>query len=219
MKQKIIVQGAEAKLIQKGKVLIKDRINKNYRHKKIDSVLRKRRTRSEARIISKVGLIIDVPKIKKVSETKIEMNFISGKRLSDFLDEMSEKKALNVCKTIGKSIAKIHDIDIIHGDLTTSNMILKKKNKKENKVYFIDFGLSFHSHRIEDKAVDLHLLRQAFESKHFKRWDKYFKAVISSYKKSNHARDVLKQLEKVEMRGRYKRKQRKQRKEKIKKKD
>ena len=132
---------------------------------------------------------------------------------------MSEKKALNVCKKIGKSISKIHDIDIIHGDLTTSNMILKKKNKKENKVYFIDFGLSFHSHRIEDKAVDLHLLRQAFESKHFKRWDKYFKAVISSYKKSNHARDVLKQLEKVEMRGRYKRKKRKQRKEKIKKKD
>lgn len=211
MKQKIIVQGAEAKLIQKGKVLIKDRINKNYRHKKIDSVLRKRRTRSEARIISKVGLIIDVPKIKKVSETKIEMNFISGKRLSDFLDEMSKKKALNVCKIIGESIAKIHNIDVIHGDLTTSNMILQEKN---NKVFFIDFGLSFHSHRIEDKAVDLHLLRQAFESKHFRKWKKYFKAVLSGYKESKNYNSVLKQLEKVEMRGRYKKKQQREKKKK-----
>ena len=210
----MIAQGAEAKLIKRGKVLVKDRINKNYRHKKIDSVLRKRRTRSEAKIISKVSLVIDVPKIRKIQDTKIEMDFISGRRLSDFLDEMSEKKSLNVCKIIGKSIAKIHDIDIIHGDLTTSNMIFKDKNKK---VYFIDFGLSFHSHRIEDKAVDLHLLRQAFESKHFKRWGKYFRAVISSYKKSNHAKDVLKQLEKVEMRGRYKAKKRKDKKRKTKK--
>ena len=112
-KRKIIAQGAEAKLIQKGRVLVKDRIIKNYRHKKIDSVLRKRRTRSEAKIISKVSLVIDVPKIKKVSETKIEMDFISGKRLSDYLDEMSEKKALNVCKIIGRNVAALHDIDII----------------------------------------------------------------------------------------------------------
>jgi TP53 regulating kinase-like protein len=203
---KIIAQGAEAKLIQKKDILVKDRIKKGYRHQKIDSVLRKRRTRSEARIISKVGLIIDVPKIRKVQDTKIEMQFISGKRLSDFLDEMSEIKALNVCKIIGENIAKIHDIDVIHGDLTTSNMILQEKN---NKVFFIDFGLAFHSHRIEDKAVDLHLLRQAFESKHFRKYKKYFKAVFSGYKKSENHASVLKQLEKVEMRGRYKHKQKK----------
>ena len=176
--------------------------------------MRKRRTRSEAKIISKVSLVIDVPKIKKVSETKIEMDFISGKRLSDYLDEMSEKKALNVCKIIGRNVAALHDIDIIHGDLTTSNMIFKDKNKKENKVYFIDFGLSFHSHRIEDKAVDLHLLRQALESKHFKKWNKYFKAVISGYRKSKNYASVLKQLEKVEMRGRYKRKDKKRKEKK-----
>jgi TP53 regulating kinase-like protein len=206
-KRKIIAQGAEALLIKKGNILVKDRIVKGYRHKKIDSFLRKKRTRSEARIISKVSLIIDVPKIKKVSENKIEMDFIQGERLSGYLDKMSEKKALVICKIIGRNVATLHDIDVIHGDLTTSNMILQDK-----KVFFIDFGLAFHSHRIENKAVDLHLLRQAFESKHFKRWNKYFSAVLSGYKKSVNSEKVLMQLEKVKMRGRYKEKQQRKKK-------
>jgi Kae1-associated kinase Bud32 len=190
MKGKIIAQGAEAILIRKGKVLVKDRIKKGYRHPEIDKQLRKRRTRSEARIISRASMI-DVPIVKKVKETEIEMDFISGKRLSEHLDDLAFAKALGICKIIGKNVALLHEHDIVHGDLTTSNMILQGK-----KVFFIDFGLAFHSHRIEDKAVDLHLLRQAFESKHFLKY--------KSYDKSN---QVLKQLEKVEMRGRYKKKQ------------
>ncbi len=203
---KIIAQGAEAKLIQKGDILVKDRIEKNYRHKKIDSLLRKKRTKHEARIINKAGLLIDVPKIRKVKETEIEMDFISGKKISEWLDKLPEKKALEICKIIGRSIALLHDTEIIHGDLTTSNMILQEKGKN-NKVFFIDFGLAFHSARKEDKAVDLHLLRQAFESKHFRKWKKYFNASISGYRKSEKAKEILKQLEKVEMRGRYKHKQ------------
>jgi Kae1-associated kinase Bud32 len=199
--KKVIAQGAEALLVRKGNVLFKDRIKKGYRHPKIDSILRKRRTRSEARIISRADMIIDVPKIRKVKETEIEMDFISGKRLSEHLDKMNEKKALALCKIIGKNIALLHDKDIIHGDLTTSNMVFSA-----GKVYFIDFGLAFHSSRIEDKAVDLHLLRQAFESKHFLRWQKCFNAVLSGYKNKDKER-ILKQLSKVEMRGRYKKKQ------------
>jgi TP53 regulating kinase-like protein len=99
---------------------------------------------------------------------------------------------------LGENIAVLHQNDIIHGDLTTSNMILKN-----NKIYFIDFGLGFQSARIEDKAVDLHLLRQALESKHFKHWQTLFDAVLLGYKKlGNEA--VLLQLKKVESRGRYK---------------
>ena len=37
---------------------------------------------------------------------------------------------------------------------------------KENKIYFIDFGLSFFSSRIEDRAVDLHLVKEALQSTH-----------------------------------------------------
>ena len=73
------------------------------------------------------------------------------------------------------------------------------------EIYFIDFGLSYFSHKIEDKAVDLHLLKQALESKHYKVWEKCFKAALKAYKKeSEDTKEVLKRLETVEKRGRYK---------------
>ena len=198
MKDKIIGRGAEAILIQQGKHLVKDRIKKDYRHPELDIFLRKSRTRHEAKILGKASKIISVPAVFGKSDFKINMEFIRGKRLSDWLDKMNEKEAMKVCGLIGQEVGKLHNSGIIHGDLTTSNMILKDK-----KVYLIDFGLGFHSVRLEDKAVDVHLLKEALKSKHFKRWANYFKEVIKNYS----AKDcdaVLKQLEKVESRGRYK---------------
>ncbi len=199
-KPQIIAQGAEAILIKDGKILKKDRIKKSYRHPALDSLLRTWRTRHESRIMEKASKLIPIPSIKKTSEFEIDMDFVPGKRLSNYLDSLPEKKSLKICKQIGQQVSKIHQSNIIHGDLTTSNMILYK-----SQVYFIDFGLSFHSHRAEDKAVDLHLIKQAFESKHFKRAKSYFKNIIDGYKQANpEAQLVLKQLEKVESRGRYK---------------
>ena len=126
------------------------------------------------------------------------MDFISGKKLSDNLDDFDLKKQIEICTELGKEVGKIHDLGLIHGDLTTSNMILS-----DNKVYFIDFGLAFHSSRIEDMAVDLHLLRQALEAKHFSNWQKLFEAVLNGYSSKDKSK-VLAQLEKVESRGRYK---------------
>ncbi len=198
--QKIIAQGAEAVLIHKDGELIKKRISKGYRHPEIDKKIIFRRTRSEAKLLEKAGKIIDIPKIISVSEKEIKMQFIDAKPLSDMLDRMNINDALKVCEIMGKETAKLHNSNIIHGDLTTSNMIFKNNN-----VYFIDFGLGFHSERNEDKAVDIHLLKQALESKHFLNWQKYFASVIAGYKKeSNKAPEILEQLEKVEGRGRYK---------------
>ncbi len=200
--EKIIAQGAEALLIRKDNQIIKKRISKGYRHPLLDNQLRVRRTRSEGKILTKINSLINTPKILKIDEEnkQIVMEFIPGEVLSNSLDNFEMPKALSICRLIGGNIAIIHNAGIIHGDLTTSNMILLK-----DKVYFIDFGLAFHSSRIEDKAVDLHLLRQAFESKHFKRWQDYFNEVIESYKtKSSDSIKVLQQLKKVESRGRYK---------------
>jgi Kae1-associated kinase Bud32 len=94
---------------------------------------------------------------------------------------------------------------IIHDDLTTSNMIVVS-----GKVHIIDFGLSFFSERVEDKAVDIHLLRQALESKHQEIWKEAYDAFIDSYKKNYpEYPKVLERLDVVEMRGRYKQKQKK----------
>ena len=106
-----------------------------------------------------------------------------------------------VCGQIGEQVALIHDSDIVHGDLTTSNMILRN-----GKVYFIDFGLGFVSNKEEHKAVDIHLLKQAFESRHYKYFEEFFSWFLKGYQKSENCDKVMKRLEKVEKRGRYKRK-------------
>jgi len=200
----ILARGAEAIIYKLNKKVIKDRIPKSYRHPTLDLKLIKRRTKSESKILSKAVKIIPVPKL--LSDPKpqgriIHMEYISGKRLSDHLSKLKPVEITHTCKQIGKNIAKLHDAGIIHGDLTTSNMILRAQNKR---VYFIDFGLGFHSNRIEDKAVDLHLIKQALEAKHPKIYKKAFKAVIEGYKISKNYKQTLTRLQKVEKRGRYK---------------
>ncbi len=199
---KTIQQGAEAKILldEKDNLIIKDRISKSYRHPELDKTIRKRRTKAETKLLIKASEIINSPKPLTSEEfNKIKMPFVDGKKLSEHLDNFSLKKQEEICKQIGESIAKLHSKDIIHGDLTTSNMILKKE-----KIYFIDFGLGFISHKIEDKAVDLHLLRQALEAKHFQHWQALFKKVLQGYAHYKEHKKVLEQLKKVEKRGRYK---------------
>jgi|TARA_Y100000310_G_scaffold239607_1_gene243272 Kae1-associated kinase Bud32 len=198
---KIIFQGAEALILLDKNKIIKKRVKKSYRISELDEKIRKLRTRAETKLLEKASKKISVPKVLKSDEKtkEILMEFINGKKLSKYLDNFPEKQQLKIFKQVGENIAKLHDSDIIHGDLTTSNMIVKNDN-----VYFIDFGLGFISYKIEDKAVDLHLLKQALEAKHFKNWEKLFSEVLKNYKKSEKADLVLKQLEKVEKRGRYK---------------
>ena len=103
---------------------------------------------------------------------------------------------------MGKQIAILHFNNIIHNDLTTSNMILRDK-----KLYFIDFGLSFISTKTEDKAVDLKLLKQALESKHYTISNTSFNHVLKGYKFiPKQYQEVINRLKQVEKRGRYKRK-------------
>jgi Kae1-associated kinase Bud32 len=202
MAEKIIQQGAEAVLIHKGDLVLKRRVAKGYRLKEMDERIRRIRTRGEARLLEKARKAIDVPVVKKVDDKNMEMDmdFIDGKKLSESLDELKEWK--EVCLLIGRNIARLHAVGIIHGDLTTSNMIWVVKEKK---LFFIDFGLGYGNGRTEDKAVDLHLIKQALEAKHFLKWEDYWKEIEKGYRKeSKNAAEVLKRLEAVEKRGRYK---------------
>ncbi|MDD5331327.1 MAG: KEOPS complex kinase/ATPase Bud32 [Candidatus Nanoarchaeia archaeon] len=191
---KIIQQGAEAIIYRDNNKIIKDRIKKDYRIKEIDEKLRKFRTRREARVLEKIN--INKPKLISVDDKdmKIEMEFIKGDLLKDVFDKIKNRK--EICNQIGKQIKRMHDSNIIHGDLTTSNMILKNK-----EVYFVDFGLSFFSDKIEDKAVDLHLLKQAIRAKHYKNFYESFEEIFNAYDPS---KEFLRRFEKVESRGRYK---------------
>ncbi|MCK5149661.1 Kae1-associated serine/threonine protein kinase [Candidatus Pacearchaeota archaeon] len=198
--QRVLSQGAEAKIILSGNSIIKDRIKKSYRIPELDEKIRKLRTRSETKLLTKASEIINCPKPQELKEfDKIKMPFIDGKKLSEHLDNFPLKQQKQICNQLGEAIAKLHDNNIIHGDLTTSNMILKNE-----EVYFIDFGLGFISHKYEDKAVDLHLLKQALEAKHFQNYKELLKEVFKAYKKSKDSKIVFERLKAVEKRGRYK---------------
>ena len=156
--EKLLYQGAESKIFLKENFLVKRRDKKSYRIPKIDERLRTRRTRSEAKILEKLAGKIAVPKLIKVDENSKEiiLEYIKGKKLSENLDSFPEKQQLSIAAKIGQEVGKMHDLNIIHGDLTTSNMILKG-----NEIFFVDFGLGFISKKIEDKAVDIHLFKEA----------------------------------------------------------
>ena len=200
MKPQIIAQAAEAIILREGNKVTKRRIAKGYRIPELDEKLRKLRTRQEAKLLEKAENIISVPKLIKVDEKskEIEMEFINGDKLSEKLSTYAEKKQIKIMKQVGQETGKLHDANIIHGDLTTSNMILK-----DNKVYIIDFGLGYQNGRVEDKAVDLHLIKQALEAKHFQNHEKLFKSFLQGYSPKDKTQ-VLKQLKKVESRGRNK---------------
>ena len=208
----LIEKGAEAELYltnfndlyfdldEEEKVIVKHRLPKSYRIKNIDDMLREKRTISEARIIHKVKESgVNSPHIYEVDleEFKIIMEYIEGIRMKDYLNNTLDTE---ICKRIGRIVGKMHDFGVIHGDLTTSNMI-----KSEDEIYLIDFGLSRFSDSLEEKGVDLHLLRQAMESAHWQIYEKGFENILEGYRSVvGDLEDIKRKIEEIEGRGRYK---------------
>ena len=195
---KIIDRGAEAVISADGNAVIKERLQKGYRLKEIDDKLRKFRTRREAKVLEKLQQIdFPAPRLMDFCDhaMQIRMEMIKGNKIRDILYQ----NPIVLSEEMGRKIGILHQNDIIHGDLTTSNMILDKEIK------FIDFGLSFFSNKVEDKAVDIHLLRQALESKHYQNWEQCFNAVLKGYKESYPGANlVLTRFDEVEKRGKNK---------------
>lgn len=201
MEYKIIGAGAEAVIYHDEEGVVKERVRKGYRHPEIDSELRKARTRREAKILEKLASLgFQSPRLVKCDdkEMKVCMEFVDGEKLRDVFHENPEKFS----REIGEKIGILHNNEIIHHDLTTSNMILSK-----GKISFIDFGLSFFSKKEEDMAVDLHLLDRAMESRHHKFYPKCFNEAVKGYlKTAKNGKHVIKRFEIVKKRGRNKNK-------------
>ena len=205
-KDKVIYQGAEAKICRSEymgfDVVQKRRISKSYRIKNIDNRLISYRTKEEAKLMIEVrNYGISVPVIYDVNLENgiITMEFLDGKRIKDILNKISDRERNQICKKIGESIAKFHNNDIIHGDITTSNMILL-----DGKIHFIDFGLGEKNPEIEAKGVDLHVLMEAIESTH-SQYSKCFDYVLEGYKNElkEDANLVIRKIEEIVKRGRY----------------
>ncbi|MBI2076193.1 MAG: Kae1-associated serine/threonine protein kinase [Candidatus Aenigmarchaeota archaeon] len=193
----IIARGAEAVINLENNQIIKERIRKGYRLTQLDETLRKKRNRNEASLLREARRAgVDVPQILDESEFSIKMEFIGGVKVKD---AMNENNAEELAEKIAASVAKLHNKGIVHGDLTTSNMIIKGNN-----IFFIDFGLGFFSQKAEDMATDLYLLHEALESTHFSVMEKAWKTILNAYKEGFSGADkVIKTLAEIEKRGRY----------------
>ena len=199
----LLKRGAEAEIhlteFLGREAIAKLRVPKTYRNKKIDEVLRKNRTKSEVRLMSEVKKYdVSTPIIYDVSvdECMIVMQYINGERVKDILNNVSEKKRKRICYMIGESVGKMHTNNIIHGDLTTSNMILLN-----DKIFFIDFGLGEKNSEIEAKGVDLHVMMEGFEGAHSE--VDVFGYVLDAYKQYDKKDIIVKRMHEISRRGRY----------------
>ena len=187
-----IYLGGEAEVRIYENVVEKIRRPKRYRHPKLDEILRKSRTKTEAKIISlarKQG--VPTPIILNIEGDKIVMERIKGKPVKEIMSP-------EISREIGRLVAKMHKVGIIHGDITPMNMIFS-----DGRIYFVDFGLAFIEDRVEPKGVDLHVYFESLKAS-FDSWKELKEAFIEGYKEEyEKADEVLQRAEEIELRGRY----------------
>ena len=206
---KLLKKGAEANLYvgdwHGRRVVFKKRLPKKYRQTQIDVQIRVYRTIHEPQLMheaKKAG--VPTPKIflVDVKNTLIIMEYVEGVQIKQLLYELSEEERRNVCFEIGREIAKLHRFGLIHGDLTTSNMIMNS----DGRVFFVDFGLGEKSDEVEARGVDLHLMKRALQSTHYQFAEDCFKNVIDGYGsilEDDALKSVLRKVKEIERRGRY----------------
>ena len=201
----VIRRGAEAEIgrdVWMGRrVIVKSRVTKGYRLPELDTAIRMSRTKNEARLIQDARrhgvptpIIYDID----LKNGKIVMEEIVGERVKDVLDSSDEHACRAICKEIGRLVALLHSATITHGDLTTSNMIMR-----DDKIWFIDLSLGTRNAMIEDMGVDLHLLKEAFQSAHSKILPMYDVILESYCSNFERGKEVLKKIKEIEDRGRY----------------
>ncbi|KAK3921700.1 EKC/KEOPS complex subunit TP53RK [Frankliniella fusca] len=212
-------QGAEGRLY-KGTYLgrpavVKERFKKFYRHPDLDEHLTKERMKAEARAIvrSKTAgvrtpcvYLVDFEKrriyMEEIQNSTTVKKFIND-TINNFSEEESFQKILPAATEIGMIVGKLHANNIIHGDLTTSNMLLTYCKEGKIRITLIDFGLSHVENSAEDKGVDLYVLERALLSTHSNA-ENLFPLILQAYKKFNvkDSKLVLVKLEEVRARGR-----------------
>ncbi len=184
----------------------KIRLPKKYRIRQLDETIRQRRTIQEAKLIvaarqagASTPIILDLD----IYNYSFTMLFVDGVTLREIVDK-NLFEYLPLFYSLGRQLGSLHKAGIIHGDLTTSNIIVENETKQP---YFIDFGLGRFSNAIEDHATDLLVLKRTLESTHFhawkESWEAFSKGYLIDYSK---AKSVIKRLKKIEQRGRHARK-------------
>ena len=190
----LIAKGAESNIVKSDylgeKAVVKDRIPKGYRIPEIDDKIRRARTKEEAKLLSdakRAGVRTPVLYDIDLHDKTITMEEIGGVMLKEVIDD-------DLAFELGGEISKLHSADIIHGDITTSNIMLS-----EGDLVFIDFGLGRYSQLREDKAVDLLVLKKSLQSIDYNLALRYFDLILKGYGDES----IINAINDIESRGRY----------------
>ncbi len=205
----LLKKGAEASLFLADwhgrRVVMKRRFPKKYRPTKLDVLIRTYRTVHEPQLMSeakKAGVATPTIFQVDVKNAVIVMEYVEGRQVKQLLKEISEDERIDVCVKVGELIAKLHRHGVIHGDLTTSNIILDR----DGRIFLVDFGLGEKNTELEARGVDLHLMKRALQSTHFEFAETCFDAVMKGYAAvvgEDETKDVLAKVREIERRGRY----------------
>ena len=230
----LVAQGAEGRVYRTTFLLpdlpcaLKYRPPKAYRHPVLDRRLTRQRILAEAKVLQRLRREgVPVPALYAVFEGAgcMMTEWIDGApvrvRLNDYLargaqGEGAGHELADLMQRVGRLVGGIHRAGVVHGDLTTSNMMLRPwppeasgghsegggERLLDGEVVAIDFGLASQSVSDEDRAVDLYVLERAFASTH-PRAEPLFDELLQGYKSSfKQTGSVLRKLEDVRMRGR-----------------
>ncbi|XP_017892346.1 EKC/KEOPS complex subunit TP53RK [Ceratina calcarata] len=233
----LIAQGAEAR-VYKGiylgrSTLMKERFEKKYRHTDLDNRLTKDRIKAECRAILRAkaaGVTTPAVYLANFQRRCIYMEYIENAvLLKEFIEKNVSKSGTDVladsstlllnviADALGTIIAKLHSKNIIHGDLTTSNILLKNVNEHHStdtgnyddvttsNFVVIDFGLARIESSVEDKAVDLYVLERSLSSAHSEvplLFSKIFDTYQKCYTNRNQCKEIVTKYKEVQSRGR-----------------
>jgi TP53 regulating kinase-like protein len=205
---RLVAKGAEADLWLNPdwngiRVLIKRRGLKEYRVPELDAEIRRSRTAREASIIHRAKEAgVPTPLIYQVDldAATIVMEYVEGERVREMVEALGDDERRELFRLIGRTAGRMHRAGVIHGDLTTSNMI-----KSGGRVVFIDFGLGEVSWEVESRGVDLNLMYRMLTSTHYRHTAELFKAFSEGYKEGlgPEAGEALRRMEEIGRRGRY----------------
>ncbi|XP_065162456.1 EKC/KEOPS complex subunit TP53RK-like [Atheta coriaria] len=213
----LLKQGAEARIYLSAykdtPCILKERFPKKFRHPELDKQLTRSRIRAEVKALKTCATLgLKTPQVfaSDLDKRTIHMEFFPfAITAKDYIINGNDEQITWISQEIGKYLAKMHSNKLVHGDLTTSNVLVYNEaseddfsNTEELKIIFIDFGLSQHEASAEDKGVDLYVLERALLSTHSVA-DQIFPTILEAYKNEyKNCADAVRKFEEVRARGR-----------------
>ncbi|MCA1814200.1 MAG: Kae1-associated serine/threonine protein kinase [Halobacteriales archaeon] len=201
-----LARGAEA-LVERVDHLGRDavakrRLPKGWRAPELDQRLRSQRTKLEARLLGeakRAGVRAPVVYDAHAREATLTMERLPGERMREALERATAAERDALLRRAGEAVGKLHAHDIVHGDLTTSNLLVH-----DGEVMVIDFGLGHISVEDEDKGVDLHVLHEALQATHARHGDLFPQVWAGYAARYAGAPRTAHVLDAISRRGRYK---------------